>query len=84
MEIQVGGNRGVEGVEELAELDGAMPPMELPDDLAALGVERCKEGGRAVALVVVRPPLGLSWPHTLALRAPGPWHRRLLKIFDDI
>src|SRR6266508_1311418 len=63
MNIQGVGHPGVDRVKELAELDGTVTLVELADDFAALRVEGRKESGRAVACVVVIPPLGLAGPH---------------------
>ena len=52
-----------DGVEEVAELAGAMPLLGLADDLAGPGVERGEEAGGAVALVVVGAPLDLAGSH---------------------
>src|SRR5215468_309274 len=41
--VQLGGHRGFNGVEEFPELDGAVPLMTLADDLAGLYLERRKE-----------------------------------------
>src|SRR5918994_2325365 len=40
MDGEVGGNLGIDPVEELAKRDGAMPAVTLPDDLAALDLKR--------------------------------------------
>jgi hypothetical protein len=47
MDLEGGGDSRVQGVEELAELAGPLPAMALADHLAALGVERRKQGRRA-------------------------------------
>ena len=60
---QPDGHGGVDRVEELSELDGAMTPMELSDDLARLDIERREQRGRPVARVVVRPTLDLPRAH---------------------
>jgi hypothetical protein len=39
MRVQVGRHRGVERVEELAELDAAVAPMELSDNDARLRIQ---------------------------------------------
>lgn len=54
---------GVDGVEELAEFNGAMPFVGLADDLPGLDVQRSEERDRAVSAVVVGPPLGLARSH---------------------
>ena len=50
-------------VEKLAELDRAMAGHAFADDGSGLHVERCEQRGRAVPLVVVRAPLGLTGAH---------------------
>src|SRR5262245_58832749 len=57
-------------IEELAELACTMARHAFCDDLADLDVERCEERRSAVALVVMRAPLGLAGAHRQqALRA---------------
>src|SRR5690606_7549070 len=43
----------VDALQEADELLGAMPRLAFADDETALDVERCKQGGRAVPLVIV-------------------------------
>src|SRR5438132_109280 len=63
VDVPIGWYAGVDAVQELAELDRPMAAMHLANHFAALGVERGKQRGGAMALVVVRPPLGLAGPH---------------------
>ena len=60
MHVEPAGTRRSIVVEELPELEGAMPPMALADDLPVLDVEGGEERGGAVAHVVVGAPL--RWP----------------------
>src|ERR671915_292992 len=53
----------LDGVEEAAELPGAMAGEALADDLADLHVERGEQRERAMPLVVVGAALGLAGPH---------------------
>jgi hypothetical protein len=52
----------VDAVEEVAELDGAMPSMHLADYLAGGDVEGGEQRGGAVPPVVVGLSLGLASP----------------------
>ena len=63
MDVEIGRNVGLDGVEELAELPGAMAGEALADDLADLHVERGEQRERAMPLVVVGAALGLAGPH---------------------
>ena len=63
MHVQFCGNVLFDGVEEVAELAGAMSLLGLANNLAGAGVERGEETGGAVALVIVGAPLDLAWPH---------------------
>jgi hypothetical protein len=73
MDLEGGGDSRVQGVEELAELAGPLPAMALADHLAALGVERRKQGRRAVARVVVGA--GLHLPRSHGQNGLGPIER---------
>src|SRR3989441_6751741 len=53
----------LDGVEERAELPGAVPVVELADDLARRNVQGGEERGGAVTGVIVGPPLHLPGPH---------------------
>ena len=57
------GHGGLDLVQELDELDGAVPRPATADHLAASGVESCEEGGRAITAVVMRATLDLAWAH---------------------
>ena len=62
MNVEICGSVGVDGVEKLTELYGAMAHVRLADDLPGLDVQRSEEGDRAVSTVVVGPSLGLARP----------------------
>ena len=72
VDVEGGRDRGVNRVEKLSEFDRAVPSMELADDRAGLGVEGGKERGRAVADVLMRPPLDLPRDASAAAAASGP------------
>ncbi len=57
------GDRGINRIEELPELEGPVATVHLPEDFAGLDIERRKQRGRAVAAVVVGPPLDLAGAH---------------------
>lgn len=57
MNGQALGDRGVDGVEETAELDGAVLRAQVVDDLAGGQVQGREQIGDAVALVVMRAAL---------------------------
>src|SRR5437016_9857511 len=61
--VQPDRHRAVDGVEELPEFRGAMAPVTLAQDFAALHVEGREEGGRPVAAVIVGAALRLAWAH---------------------
>ena len=61
--VQIGRDGFVDGVEELAELNGPMAPMTFPDHFDGFRIQRCKQGGRPVAFVIVASPLRLSGAH---------------------
>src|SRR5262245_6014179 len=63
MDVETVRDRGLDLVEELAELCGTMTGIAFADDLARRNVERREERGRAVARVVVAAPYGLTGPH---------------------
>ena len=63
MHVQIGGYRGLNGIEELAELNRAVAPVAPTDDLAGLGFESGEQGRSAMPNVVMRAPLRLAWPH---------------------
>jgi hypothetical protein len=68
MHVQVGGHGPVDRVEELAELDGPMPAMQLADDLPALGIQGREQRRGTVPDIVMAAPLYLAG----ALSQPGP------------
>src|SRR6185437_2936267 len=63
MDVKTAWDGGLNLVEELAELSGAVARIAFADDLARRSVERCEERGRAVARVVVAAPRGLTGAH---------------------
>ena len=63
VDVPRGWDRLVDRVEELPELDRAMPAVEGADDGAGFGVERGKQGRRAVRHVIMRAPFDLAGPH---------------------
>ncbi len=63
MHVQFRGHVLLDGIEEVAELQRAMPPLCLPDQLAALGVEGGKQGGGSVARIIVRAAFDLAGTH---------------------
>src|SRR5262245_54247784 len=63
VDIEVRGDVGVNRLQELQELLTPMSPMAFADDLAARNIERRKQRGRAMAPVVVGPPLGRAERH---------------------
>lgn len=63
MHVQFCGHVLFDGVEEVAELQRTVPALGLADQRAALGIERGKQGGGAVARVVMRATLDLPRAH---------------------
>ena len=63
MHIEVWGDVALDGIEEAAELTGAMPAMHLAEHLAAGYVESGEQAGGAVANVVVAAAFDLSRAH---------------------
>jgi len=61
--VQFVGHVLLDGVEEAAELFGAMALLVLAYDLASLGVQRGKQAGRAVPRIVVGAALDLPRSH---------------------
>jgi hypothetical protein len=61
MDVETAWDGGLNLVEELAELDGAVAG--LPMTFARRNVERREQRGRAVARVVVAAPRGLTGAH---------------------
>ena len=56
MDVQCRWHALIDGAQELQELAAAMAPMQLADDLAGGKIQRRKQGGRAVAHVIVTAP----------------------------
>ncbi len=63
MHVQIGGYRVLDGIEELAELDRAVPPVALTDDPACLGLLERRTGTGAMPNIVMGAPLSLAGPH---------------------
>lgn len=63
MDIEVARNGGLDLVDELAELGGAMASVAFTDDLPGRDIERGKERCRAMASVVMAAPRRLAGPH---------------------
>ena len=63
MHVQARRHVGVDLVEERAELFSAAVALTLPQHLARFHVQRGKQGRRAVAHIVMRPPLDLPRAH---------------------
>ena len=63
MDVRVRRDCRVHGVEELPEFDRAMPAMELGDHRAGFDIGRGKQGRRAMAPIIMRPPSSLAGPH---------------------
>src|SRR5262249_8327662 len=60
---QIGRYRGVDRLEELAELDRPVVPVQLPDDLPGLRIQGGEQRRRAMAQVVMRASLRLTRAH---------------------
>ena len=63
MDVEIIGHIALDGVEKAAELGRTMTRHAPADDRAALYVQRGEQRSRAVALVVMGAPLGLSRTH---------------------
>src|SRR3546814_9262170 len=63
MDVEVFGDRRFDLVQEATELLRAVAAIAFADDAAGDDVERCEQGGHAVALVSMAAPLRLSWSH---------------------
>ncbi len=63
VDIQVGGHRGIDVVEELAELHRAMARVASADHLAGGNLKGSKERGGAMTGIVVSAPLDLPRTH---------------------
>lgn len=58
MHIQLGRHVGLDSARKPQELSTAMAPMQFTDHFSGSNIERGKQGGRAMAHVVVRAPFG--------------------------
>ena len=63
VDVELGGDGLVDGDQELAELDRAVPAVQVGDHVAVGDVERREQAGDAVADVVVGAPLGHAGHH---------------------
>ena len=63
MDLKSSGHLGIDGVEELAKLDGSMPTMELTDDGTALSIQGGEQRGRAMALIIMGAPFDFARSH---------------------
>ena len=63
VDLELGRDLSVEGLQELLELDRAMPAVQLTDDLAGREIKRRVETARAMPLVVVGRALGNARAH---------------------
>src|SRR3546814_7772574 len=61
MDVEVFGDRRFDLVQEATELLRAVAAIAFADDAYGGDVERCEQGGDAVALVIMAAPLRLSW-----------------------
>lgn len=67
-QIEILGDRGLDGVQEPAELPASMPSVAIANNLAGLDIQCCEQGRHAVTRVVTEAALSL----------PGtPWQTRL-------
>ena len=73
--VQVGRHLDIEGGQEGAKLDRAMPPTNLTQHVSRLHFQRGKERRRPVPFVVVGPPFSLA-------RAQGEQRRRAIQGLD--
>src|SRR5688572_3394611 len=60
MHVQAGRDGGLDRVEELPELHGSMPLVELPNDSPGLALQGGEEGCGVMAVVVMRAALHLA------------------------
>src|SRR3546814_14778398 len=65
MDVEVFGDRRFDLVQEATELLRAVAAIAFADDASGGDVERCEQGGHAVALVIMAAPLRLSWSHQI-------------------
>ncbi len=81
VDVEIGGHILLHRIEEAAELVGAVARHALADDGAGLHIQRSKQRGRAVALIVVSAPLGLPRPQ--GQQRLGAIQRLDLRLFID-
>ena len=58
--VQLGGHRGLDGIEKLAELQGPVAAVALANHLAGPGVQSSEQGRGTVAHVIMGVPFGLA------------------------
>ena len=63
MDIESTRHLRLDCIQKLSELHRAMTTVKLAHDLTCLGLERRKQRGRTVPLVIMSAPLGLARPH---------------------
>ena len=63
MHVELGRYVGLDGVEELAELERAVAALELTDHPTRLGIQRGEQTGGSMPQVVVGAAFGLSRAH---------------------
>ena len=81
VDVLILGHVGLDGVQEGAELAGAVACEAASDDPAGGGIQGGEQGERAVAGIVVAPPLGLSRSHRQ--QGLGAVERLDLRLFVD-
>src|SRR3546814_18911199 len=81
MDVEVFGDRRFDLVQEATELLRAMAAIAFADDASGGDVERCEQGGHAVALVIMAAPLCLS--RTQRQHRLAPVERLDLALFID-
>ena len=79
MDVQVGRDMRVNGLQELPKLDRAMPPARGGEHRPRLDVESREQRDRAMAPIVMRPAFCLAGPHWQQGR--GPVQRLNLRLF---
>jgi hypothetical protein len=81
MDVELRRHGVINRVEKAQELPAAVPPMTLANDASSRDIQRRKQRRRPVSYVIVRPALGLSWPHRQQRR--GAIERLNLTLFID-
>lgn len=81
VDVEIIGNVLLDEVEEAPKFSGTVPRQTFANDLAGGDVERRKQRGGAVPLVIVRVPLGLAGAH--GQQRLGPVQRLDLRLLVD-